>query len=115
MGQDRGLEAERFVSAQIAANPNLLVPFYLSLSWLYYERDEIIVSDDLYGVICNRLDAEWDSIEHWHKDLIDRSALVAGTGYYLKVPERVAGAAWQLFLRFNPPPPAPARRRRKKR
>lgn len=104
-----GLEAESFVAAQIKANANLLVPFYLSTSWLYYERDESIISDDLYGVICERLDREWDSIEHWHKGLVDRSSLAAGTGYYLQVPERVANAAWALFLRFQPP----ARRRRR--
>lgn len=97
----------------IKENRNLLVPFYLSLSWLYYERDEIIVSDDLYGVVCDRLDKEWDLIEHWHKPLIDRSSLTAGTGYYLHYPARVAHAAWALYLRFNPP--RPSRRTRRKR
>jgi len=106
------VKAEPFVLERITANRNLLVPFFLSLSWLYYERDEIIVGDDLYGVICDRLYAEWDEIEHWHKDLIDREALKAGTGYYLKYPERVERAAWALFLFFNPPKPL---RRRKKR
>lgn len=109
-----GLEAERFVAGQIKANANLLVPFYLSTSWLYYERDESIISDDLYGVICDRLDKEWDSIEHWHKGLIDRSSLKAGTGYYLQVPERVTHAAWALFLRFSPPAPKRASRRKRR-
>lgn len=94
------MKAEPFVLAQLA-NRNMLVPYYLMLSWLYYERDEIIVGDDLYGVICTRLDAEWDAIEHWHKHLVDRSSLAAGTGYYLTVPDRVANAAWALYLRFS--------------
>lgn len=105
------MKAEPWVLAQITSNRNLLVPFYLSLSWLYYEKDEIIVGDELYGTICDRLNAEWDEIEHWHKGLIDRSSLAAGTGYYLQYPERVASAAWALYLRFNPP--APKRRKRR--
>ena len=106
-----GLEAERYVRELIAANKNLLVPFYLSLSYLYYEKDEIIVGDDTYGIICDRLFAEWDEIEHFHKHLVEREALKAGTGYHLKYPDRVAHAAWALYLRFNPPAPRARKRR----
>lgn len=106
-----GVAAESYVLGLIASNRNLLVPFYLSLSWLYYEKDEIIVCDDTYGIICDRLYAEWDQIEHWHKHLVEREALKAGTGYHLKYPDRVAHAAWALYLRFNPPKKRGKRRR----
>lgn len=105
------MKAEDFVRERIEANRNLLVPFFLSLSWLYYEKDESLVPDALYDEMGERLLAEWDKIEHWHKHLIDREALKAGTGFYLKYPERVERAAWALYLTFNPP----KKRRRRRR
>ena len=67
----------------IAKNRNLLVPWYLMLSWLYYERDISIVSDACFDLICKRLDAEWDEVEHRHKRLVSRDMLKAGTGFAL--------------------------------
>lgn len=65
-------------------NRNLLVPWYLMTSYLYYVKDKSVVSDRTYDDLCKRLLAEWNWIEHRHKDLIDREALAAGTGYYIK-------------------------------
>jgi hypothetical protein len=88
----------------IDANPNLLVPWYLMASYLYYHEDESLLSDPLYDEICARLKANWKTIKHRHKRLIDFKSLGAGTGYTLprhKYPTIVRSAAWRLL--DNPP------------
>ena len=62
-------------------------------SYLYYEEDSPIISDGEYDSICKRLHNEWDNVEHFHKHLIDKETLLAGTGYTLKYPNRVIDAA----------------------
>jgi len=74
-------------------NPNMLVPYYLMHSYLYYKEDNPIISDGEYDSICKRLHSEWDNVEHFHKHLIDKEMLIAGTGYTLEYPNRVIDAA----------------------
>lgn len=84
----------------IGANSNMLVPWYLILSYLYYIRDINIVGDHVFDNICVRLLSEWDNISHRHKHLICYESLKAGTGYYLTedaYPEIVKGASFQLL------------------
>ena len=59
-----------------------LVPYYLMSCFLYYEKNANVLSDPEFDQVCRRLDAEWDDIEHYHKDLIDREQLQAlGIGF----------------------------------
>ena len=80
---DRTSSINRDVTCQqlIESNHNLLVPWYLMASYLYYHEDVSLLSDSLYDRLCKQLDAEWDSIDHRHKRLVDRASLTAGTGY----------------------------------
>ena len=90
---------EDLCKSVITENPDMLIPWYLITSILYYERDISIISDELYDLICSILDDEWDNLEHRHKRLIDRESLNAGTGYYLKsdeLPSIILGAANRL-------------------
>lgn len=82
----------------IEGNRNLLVPWYLMASYMYYCQDRPIITDALFDSICKRLDAEWDDIDHWHKVHVDRGSLSAGTCLKLEsdYPDRVKGAAWRL-------------------
>lgn len=83
----------------LAESPNSYVPYYLMASYLYYEWDISLISDGLYDEICKYLDANWDKIEHWHKHLVDREALRAGTGFQIdfsNLPSRITGAATHL-------------------
>lgn len=65
-----------------------LVPFYLMASFLYYHREISLFSDRDYDLLCKRLKSRWNSLPHHrHKRIIDRSALSAGTGYYIRVEE----------------------------
>ena len=74
----------------------MLVPYYLMYSYLYYEKDSPIISDAEYDTICKRLHDEWDNIEHYHKHIINKEHLVAGTGYSLKYPTIVKDSALLL-------------------
>ena len=65
-------------------NINMLVPYYLMYSYLYYEENESIVPDAEYDRICKTLYEKWNDIEHRHKNLIDKDTLLAGTGFQLK-------------------------------
>ena len=78
-------------------NPNMLVPYYLMHSYLYYIEDSPIVSDGEFDHICKMLLEKWDKIKHFHKHLINKDDLIAGTGYALKYPERVKNAAKHLL------------------
>lgn len=83
----------------IKAKPNLLVSWYLIASYLYHCRDHSLVSDGFYDWLCGELDRRWQWIVHRHKELIDREALRAGTGFYLKqehYPNVIIGAACAL-------------------
>ena len=79
------------------SNPNMLVPYYLMHSYLYYEMDEPIISDIEYDELCRELKEKWDSVEHFHKHLVDVQSLGAGTGYQVKYNKRIASAAIELL------------------
>ena len=70
--------------------PNMLVPYYLMHSYLYYEINDSIITDYEYDEI-------WDSITHYHKHLIDVDALGAGTGYQIKYNKRIANASILMY------------------
>ena len=78
-------------------NPNMLVPYYLMYSYAYYKENESLVDDTEYDQICRELIEKWDTITHWHKPLLDLESLKAGTGYDIKYPNRVVGAAIALI------------------
>jgi len=78
-------------------NPNMLVPYYLMYSYAYYKENESLIEDAEYDQICQDLITNWDNITHWHKPLLDLESLKAGTGYDIKYPNRVVGAAIALI------------------
>ena len=66
-------------------------------SYLYYKENESLVDDTEYDQICKDMLTEWNSIEHFHKHLISKDALDAGTGYDIVYPQRVINAARALL------------------
>lgn len=86
--QTRTILLDYKVSAAIEENQNMLVPFYLMCSYAYYKLDQPIISDHLFDNMSKRLLENYDEIEHWHKHLITRGDLEAGT-YLGEYPERV--------------------------
>jgi hypothetical protein len=72
-------KAERIITNRITDNPNMLVPYYLMLSFAYYKQDDPIVSDAFYDKLARKLLKVYDEIEHYHKHLISKDALEAGS------------------------------------
>lgn len=66
--------------------PNMLVPWYLILSYSYYFLNISLVSDGFYDRICKDLMAALDAfnVDHRHIGLCDMEALAAGTAFHLK-------------------------------
>lgn len=95
--------ADEYCKRLIEQNPNLLIPHYLIHSYLYYVHDKAIITDAYYDELCKELDRRWDTVVHFHKHLVDREALVAGTGFYLQFsyPERVKWAAAHLASQYG--------------
>jgi NAD-dependent DNA ligase len=75
----------------------MLVPYYLMHSYIYYQLHDSIIKDYEYDEMCKQLKDKWESIKHYHKHLVDVSALGAGTGYQLKYNQRIISAATLLY------------------
>jgi len=77
---------DRKVEELLKKGPNMLVPWYLILSYAYYFLDVSLVSDGLYDRICKELLEALDAfdIDHRHMGLCDMEALSAGTAFHLK-------------------------------
>lgn len=84
-------------------NPNLLVPWYLMASWAYYIEDDPILSDGAFDMVCTKLAALWDSIDHPHKKYVTRGDLDAGSCLLSRsvYPRRVIGGL-EHIRRFGP-------------
>ena len=77
-----------------------MVPWYLMASYAYYEESDPIFTDQFFDEMGKTMLEVWDDIEHFHKELISRDDLNAGT-YLGEYPERVKGglkSARETFL-----------------
>lgn len=92
-------KAERIITNRITDNPNMLVPYYLMLSFAYYKQDDPIVSDAFYDKLARKLLKEYDNIEHYHKHLISKDDLEAGS-FLGEYPSIVEGALNDLRKRI---------------
>jgi NAD-dependent DNA ligase len=59
--------------------------------------NEPIVDDMEYDEICRELKEKWDNVNHYHKHLIDKQSLGAGTGYQLQYNKRIECASIALL------------------
>jgi NAD-dependent DNA ligase len=82
---------ERKIIKYISENPNMLVPYYLMMSYAYYVQDDPIVSDGFYDKLAQKLLKEYDNIVHYHKHIISKSDLEAGS-FLGEYPSIVEGA-----------------------
>ena len=82
-----------------ADNINLMVPWYLMASYAYYVQDDAIFSDGFFDEMGKTMLACWDDIEHFHKELISKDDLTAGT-YLGEYPERVKGGLLSVRQEF---------------
>ena len=77
-------------------NPNMLIPYYLMLSYLYYEKDITLIDDTEFDQMCKTLLEKYDEVEHMHKPLVKKESLTAGTGYDIVYNNRIVSAAMAL-------------------
>ena len=75
---------------------------YLMCAYAYYEEDEPLITDMQFDMLAKYILQNYDEIQHFHKDLVTKDDLEAGT-YLGKYPERVKGAvrSWRK-LRKKP-------------
>ena len=77
-------------------NPNMLVPYYLMFSYLYYEKNITLIDDTEFDQMCKTLLDKYDELKHMHKHLVKKESLTAGTGYDIKYTERIKMSAMEL-------------------
>tara|TARA_Y100000593_G_scaffold85973_1_gene163851 strand:- start:221 stop:487 length:267 start_codon:yes stop_codon:yes gene_type:complete len=77
-------------------NPNMLIPYYLMFSYLYYERDISLIEDTEFDNLCQTLLEKYDSVEHMHKRLVSKESLTAGTGYGIVYTNLIKHSAMKL-------------------
>ena len=74
----------------------MLVPYYLMLSYLYYEKDITLIDDTEFDQMCKTLLEKYDEVEHMHKHLVKKENLTAGTGYDIKYTNMIKDSAMEL-------------------
>ena len=72
-------------------NINMSVPWYLMAAYAYYEEDDPILSDNMFDRLAKKMLKNWDAIEHFHKHVISKDDLEAGS-FLGEYPSRVKGA-----------------------
>jgi hypothetical protein len=82
---------DNYAQKIIDANPNMLVPWYLMASYAYYVSDDPILSDGCYDNMSKQLLEKFDSITHYHKHLLSKDMLEAGS-YLGEYPSIISGA-----------------------
>jgi hypothetical protein len=82
---------DEYAAKIIADNKNMLVPWYLMASYAYYVLDDPILSDAMYDSMSKQLLANFDNISHYHKPLLSKDMLEAGS-YLGEYPSIILGA-----------------------
>ena len=77
-------------------NENMLIPYYLMLSYLYYEKNISLIDDAEFDGICKTLLDKLDTLTHMHKHLVKKESLTAGTGYDIKYTNLIKDSAMRL-------------------
>jgi hypothetical protein len=81
-------------------NSNMMVPWYLMAAYAYYVEDDPILTDSTFDKMAKRILHLWDEIEHFHKHLLNKDMLEAGT-YIGEYPSRIKGALDDLRQSFG--------------
>ena len=77
-------------------NENMLIPYYLMFSYLYYEKNISLIDDAEFDGMCKTLLNKLDSLTHMHKHLVKKESLTAGTGYDIKYTNLIKDSAMKL-------------------
>jgi len=80
---------------------NNLVPIYLMSSYIYYEKDDNVLEDHEFNLVCKRLYNNFDNITHMHKYLLSKEELKASTGYTLKYTNLIKQSAMIWLQKYK--------------
>lgn len=69
----------KFRRQEVVRNINLGVSWYLMASYLYYQENVSLISDDDFDWLGRTLLKSYDTVVHRHWHLITRDELAAGT------------------------------------
>lgn len=97
--------SDAFWDVRGAEKWNTLVAWYLSASVAYYHWNESFLPDDDYDILCGDLHTHFDELSHPHAHLLDKDALMAGTGFHIKLheyPAMTRGATWAILHPGDP-------------
>lgn len=90
--------AQERLNMERSTNPtnlsaNVLLTRFLMSCYLYYVEDVCVLTDAEFDAVTEELKKRWTEVTHPHKELISMDDLVAGTGYAIKYPNSLIGAA----------------------
>lgn len=74
---------------------------YLIMSFMYYVLHRTVITDHEYDRLCVELLEGWETFDHQHKHCVDKEQLHAGTGYAVKYPMIVYGAAEHMLKHYR--------------
>lgn len=78
-----------------------LFQLYMMNSYLYYVLNRTVITDHDYDKLCKILLRGWRTAKHQHKHLVTMSDLSATTGFGIKYPGMVMGAATLLLDNYQ--------------
>ena len=72
-------------------NENMLIPYYLMFSYLYYEKNISLIDDAEFDQMCKTLLDKLDTLTHMHKHLVKKDV-----GYDIKYTNLIKDSAMRL-------------------
>ena len=86
------------------SNINMTVPWYIMAAYAYYKQDNPILEDATFDRLAKKILANWDSIDHRHKEYLTKDMLEGGT-YLGKYPPQIEGALSSVRDIYKPKKP----------
>jgi hypothetical protein len=87
----------RMTNVELVRDPNQMLRWWLVHCFLYYVACQPVLRDREFDKLTKKLKEHWDQVDHPHKSIITMEDLNAGSGFAIKYPISVEGAAWQLL------------------
>lgn len=75
---------------------NRKISYYLIFSYLYYEQNESLITDQQYDELCKNLYENFNLVKtsnHPNKDLVDKFNLECGSGFGIQYTARIKYSA----------------------
>ncbi len=77
------------------------ISYYLIFSYLYYEQNESVITDNQYDDLCKELYNNYNLVkmsDHPNKDLVDKFNLECGSGLGIQYTQRIKDSAEMLKI-----------------